>query len=125
MSCGAVRLLHAVGTRPSVSCGAVRLLHVVSMQSSVSCGAVRLLHAVGTQCNITSFATVKYASSSQEYVSCDRFSPAVFFVAGTRFYIINKPKKEAALLYLKVPLCIMVWEGGEGEAGEGEAGKGE
>ena len=93
---------------------------MVGTRSSVSYGAVRLLHVVGTQCNITSFAAVKYASSSQEYVSCDHFSPAVIFVAGTRFYIINKPKKEAALLYLKVPLCIMVWEGGEGEAGEGE-----
>ena len=74
-------------------------------------------------CNTANTATVKYASSSQEYVSCDLyicFSPAVVFVAGTRFYIINKPKKEAALLYLKVPLCVMVWEGGEGEAGEGE-----
>ena len=117
-----------MGTRPSVLCGAVRLLYVVGTRSSVSCGAVRLLHAVDTQCNITSFVTVKYASSSQEYVSCDCLSPAVIFVAGTRFYIINKPKKEAALLYLKVPLCIMVWEGGEGEAGEGgegEAGEGE
>ena len=46
-------------------------------------------------------------------------------MAGTRFYIINKPKKEAALLYLKVPLCIVVWEGEEGRygrKGEGEGG---
>ena len=35
--------------------------------------------------------------------------PAVIFLAGTKFYTIKKPKKEAALLYVNVPLCIMVW----------------
>ena len=33
---------------------------------------------------------------------------AVIFVAGTRFYVVKKPKKEAALLYLNVPLSIAV-----------------
>ena len=32
----------------------------------------------------------------------------VIFVAGTRFYTIVKPKKEAARLYLHVPVVIVV-----------------
>ena len=77
-------------------------------------------------CDIPNTATAECASPSHKYVSCGLyicFSLAVVFVAGTRFYIINKPKKEAALLYLKVPLCIVVWEGEEGEYVMGERGK--
>ena len=36
------------------------------------------------------------------------FLYAVIFIAGTRFYVIKKPKRETALLYLKVPLSIAV-----------------
>ena len=77
-------------------------------------------------CDIPNTATVECASPSHKYVSCGLyicFSLAVVFVAGTRFYIINKPKKEAALLYLKVPLCIVVWEGEERKYVKGERGK--
>ena len=33
---------------------------------------------------------------------------AVIFVLGTRYYIIVKPKREAAMLFLNVPACVAV-----------------